>query len=133
MIRTLYFICIIFVKKYNYILADTNSESSWVIFSLFCLHPVGQTFLYPSSKFCNHLKLKYLYTTYMFWFVKTCTLILSRTRKQNWINICQCCLRIWRAGRGWGLEVFKCFVRIFSTCFVYGDVSGSVSLLPRKK
>ena len=26
-----------------------------VIFSLFCLHPVGQTFLYP-SKFYNHLK-----------------------------------------------------------------------------
>ena len=25
---------------------------------------------------------------------------------------------IWRVGRGWGLEVLKCFVRIFSTCFV---------------
>ena len=25
---------------------------------------------------------------------------------------------IWRAGRGWGLEVLKYFVRIFSTCFV---------------
>ena len=31
------------------------SESSRVIFCLFCLHPVGQTFLYP-SKFYNHLK-----------------------------------------------------------------------------
>ena len=56
MIRTLYFICcIIFVKKYNYILANINSESSRVIFSFFCLHPVGETFLYP-RKFCNHLK-----------------------------------------------------------------------------
>ena len=55
MIRTRYFICIIFAKKYNYILANINSESSRVIFSFFCLHPVGQTFLY-SSKFCNHLK-----------------------------------------------------------------------------
>ena len=45
-----------FRKKYNYILASINSESSRVIFFLFfCLHPVGQTFLYP-SKFCNHLK-----------------------------------------------------------------------------
>ena len=50
-------------KKYNYKLANINSESSRVIFScffffvvvvvVFCLHPVGQTFLYP-SKFCNH-------------------------------------------------------------------------------
>ena len=45
-----------FRKKYNYILANINSESSRVIFSFFfCLHPVGQTFLYPSN-FCNHLK-----------------------------------------------------------------------------
>ena len=49
-----------FHKKYNYILANTckgiKSESSRVIFSFFfCLHPVGQTLLYP-SKFCNHLK-----------------------------------------------------------------------------
>ena len=42
-------------QKYNYILANINSESSRVIFSLFYLHPVGQTFLYP-SKVCNHLK-----------------------------------------------------------------------------
>ena len=42
-------------KKYNYILANINSESSKAIFSFFCLHPVGQTFLHP-SKFCNHLK-----------------------------------------------------------------------------
>ena len=43
-------------KKYIYILANVNSESSRVKFSFFfCLHPVGQTFLYP-SKFRNHLK-----------------------------------------------------------------------------
>ena len=46
-----------FRKKYNYILANINSESSRVIFSFFKLHPVGQTFLYPSN-FCNHLKLR---------------------------------------------------------------------------
>ena len=39
------------------------------------------------------------------------TLIFSRTRNQNWIITCQCFLRIWRAGSGWGLEVLKCFVR----------------------
>ena len=55
MIQTLYLICIIFVNKCNYILANINTESSRVIFCLFCLHPVGQTFVYP-SKFCNHLK-----------------------------------------------------------------------------
>ena len=63
----------------------------------------------------------------MFWFVKTVTLIFSRTRKHNWIIICQCCLRIWRAGRGWGLEVLNVLsegVRIFSTCFVCVCVGG---------
>ena len=45
-----------FRKKYTYILASINSDSSRVILSFFfCLHPVGQTFVYP-SKFCNHLK-----------------------------------------------------------------------------
>ena len=44
-----------FRKKYNYILANISSESSRVIFSFFYLHPVGQTFLYP-SKFSYHLK-----------------------------------------------------------------------------
>ena len=44
-----------FRKNYSYILANINNETSRVIFSFFCLHPVGQTFLYP-SKFCNHLK-----------------------------------------------------------------------------
>ena len=44
-----------FRKTYKYILANINSESSRVIFSFVCLHPVGQTFLYP-SKFGNHLK-----------------------------------------------------------------------------
>ena len=44
-----------FRKNKCYILANINNESSRVIFSFFCLHPVGQTFLYP-SKFCNHLK-----------------------------------------------------------------------------
>ena len=42
-------------RKNKYILANINSKSSRVIFSFSCLHPVGQTFLYP-SKFCNHLK-----------------------------------------------------------------------------
>ena len=39
-------------------LANINGDSSRVMFSFlfsFCLHPVDQTFLYP-SKFCNHLK-----------------------------------------------------------------------------
>ena len=45
-----------FRKTYNYLLANINSQSSRVIFSFcFCLHLVGQTFLY-ASKFCNHLK-----------------------------------------------------------------------------
>ena len=35
MIRTFYFICIIFAKNNNYILANINSESSRVIFSFF--------------------------------------------------------------------------------------------------
>ena len=57
---------------------------------------------------------KYLYTTYVL-VCPNCTLIFSRTRKQNWIIICQCCLRIWRAGGGgWGWggggRGFKCFV-----------------------
>ena len=103
---TLYFICT-FVKKYDYILANINSESSRVIFSFFCLHPVGQTFLNPSkfvtiwSTVLN--KKKYLYTCTSFVLVcRNCTLIFSRTRKQNWIIVCQCYLRIWRAGGGGG-------------------------------
>ena len=44
-----------FRKKYNHILANIKSESKRAIFSFFCLHPVGQNFLYP-SKFCNQLK-----------------------------------------------------------------------------
>ena len=51
---------------------------------------------------------KYLYTTFVF-VCQNCTLIFSRTRKQNWIIICQCCLRIWRAERGVGVNGFKMF------------------------
>ena len=36
-------------RKYNYILANINSESSRVIFSFSCLHPEGQTFLYLAN------------------------------------------------------------------------------------
>ena len=35
MIRTLYFICIIFVKKYNYILANINHQGSYFLFFVF--------------------------------------------------------------------------------------------------
>ena len=38
-----------FRKQYNYILANINSESSRVIFSFFCLHPVCQTFCTPAN------------------------------------------------------------------------------------
>ena len=38
-----------FRKKYNYILANINSESSRIMFSFFCLHPVGQTFCTPAN------------------------------------------------------------------------------------
>ena len=72
MIRTLYFICIIFLKKYNYILGlifTVNHKASY--FPFFLSSSCGP------SKFCNHLKhsanKKYLCTTLqlMFWFVKT--------------------------------------------------------------
>ena len=44
-----------FVKKYNYnwLILTVNHQGSYI--PLFCLHPVGQTLLYP-SKFCDHLK-----------------------------------------------------------------------------
>ena len=54
MIRTLYFICIIFVKNILILLVLTVIHQG-SYFPFFCLHPVGQTFVYP-SKFCNHLK-----------------------------------------------------------------------------
>ena len=38
-------------------------------------------------------KINYLYTTYVL-VCQNCTLIFSRTRKRNWIIICQFCLRI---------------------------------------
>ena len=38
-----------FRKKYDYILANINSESSKVRFSFFCLHPMGQTFFVRRS------------------------------------------------------------------------------------
>ena len=36
-----------------WLILTVNHQGSY--FSVFCLHPVGQTFLYP-SKFCSHLK-----------------------------------------------------------------------------
>ena len=46
-----------FHKKKNiiiyWLIITVNHQGSY--FPFFCLHPVGQTFLYP-SKFCHHLK-----------------------------------------------------------------------------
>ena len=82
---------------------------------------------------------KYLYTTYAL-VCQNCILIFSMTRMQNWIIICKCCLRIWCAGSGWGLEVLKCFVsggqnffHLLCVCVCGGGGgggSGSVPLLP---
>ena len=52
-------------------------------------------------------KNKYLYTTYVL-VCQNSALIFSRTRKQNWIIICQCCLGIWRGGGGGGEEEGVC-------------------------
>ena len=60
---------------------------------------------------------KYLYTNYVLVY-QNCTLIFSRTRKQNLIIICQCCLRIWRAGRGVGVRGFKMFCHRGSEFFL---------------
>ena len=76
MIRTLYFICIISVKTYNYILANINSESLRVIFSLFFV------FIQQVKHFCtpaNFVNISNtvlnnknnIYINLMFWFVKT--------------------------------------------------------------
>ena len=118
MIRTLYFICIIFVKKYNYILANINSESGGVIFSFFCLHPVGQTFFVPS---------------------KLCKAGPESKIGLSYVNVV--CVYDVRGG-GRGLEVLKCFVREGQNFFYLlcvcvsggggggGGGSGSVPLLP---
>ena len=83
---------------------------------------------------------KYLYTTYVL-VCEKCTLIFSRTGKQNCIIICQCCLRIWRMGRGLGVRGLKMFCKRGSEFFllalcvcgggggVWGG-SGSVPLPP---
>ena len=46
-------------KKTNiiiyWLILTVNHQGSYFLLFFFCLHPVGQTFLYP-SKFCNHLK-----------------------------------------------------------------------------
>ena len=96
-----------FRKKYNYILANINSESLRVIFSFFFVFIqwikhfcTPANFVTIWSTVLNNNK-KCLYTTYVM-VCQNCTLIFSRTRKQNWIIICQCYLRIWRARRGWG-------------------------------
>ena len=49
MIRTLYFMRIIFVKQYNYILANINGESSRVIFSLFLSSSSGSNIFVPKQ------------------------------------------------------------------------------------
>ena len=54
MIRTLYFICIIFVKIYNYILDDINSEPSRVIFFLY-LSSASNIFV---PHFCNFVTIR---------------------------------------------------------------------------
>ena len=77
---------------------------------------------------------KYLYTTYAL-VCQNYTLIFSRSRKQNWIIICQCCLRIWRAGRGGG-RGFKMFYQrgqIFfllalCVCVCWGGGGGGVGV-----
>ena len=118
MIRTLYFICIIFVKNIIIYIVNINSESSRVIFSFVVFLQWVKHFCTPAnfvticSTVLNNNKKIFIYTTYIL-ICQNCTLIFSRTRKQNWSILCQCYLRIWRAGRGMGveLEVLKCFVR----------------------
>ena len=103
-----------FRNKYNYILANINSESSRVIFSVFFFFffffvfiqwvkhfSTPANFVAIRSTVLNHNK-KNIYIQLMFLVCQNCTLTFSRIRKQNWIIICQCCLRI---------EVLKYFVR----------------------
>ena len=49
MIRTLYFICIIFVKVYNYILANINRVASSVIFSFVLSSSSGSNIFVPQQ------------------------------------------------------------------------------------
>ena len=125
MIRTLYFICIIFVKKYNYILEilTVNHKGSYFPFFVFIqwvkLFCIPANFITIWSTVLNNKKK--IYTTYVL-VCQNCTLIFGRTRKQNWIisYVNVVCVYGGREG-GWGSEVLKCFVRgvrIFSTCFV---------------
>ena len=103
MIRILYFICNIFVKNiiiYWLILAS-NHQGSYFPFLSSCSGPSI--------------------------FVPQCTLIFSRTRKQNWIVA---------GGEGVGVRCFKIEgVRIFSTCFVcvWGGGGGRLSTSPSVK
>ena len=91
-----------FRKKYNYILANINSESSRVIFSFLFVFIQWVKHLCTSANFVTIWSTvlnnkKYLYTTYVL-VCQNFILTFSRTRKQNWIIICQCCLRIWWTG-----------------------------------
>ena len=130
-----------FRKKYNYTSANINSESSRVIFSFFCLHPVGQTFCTLAnfvtiwSTVLNNNK-KYLYTTYVL-VCQNCTLIFSRTRKQNWIIIML--FAYMAGGEGVGGRGFKMFCQrgsvffLLALCVWRSGGSGSVPLIPWKK
>ena len=101
-------------KKKKLYTANFNSESSKVIFFFFVFFFFF--FFFVSIQWVKHFctpanfvtiwstvlnNKNKLYATYVL-VCQNCTLIFSRTRKRNWIIICQCCLRIWRAGRGLG-------------------------------
>ena len=111
MIRILYFICIIFVRKYNYILASINSESSRVIFFPFFV------FIQWVKHFCTPAN-----------FVTICVCaVLNNKIKILIYNLCFGSSKLYTniqldqkanldyhivyGGRGGGLEVLKCFVR----------------------
>ena len=136
---TLYFICIIFVKIIiiYWLILTVNHQGSYFPFFFVFIQWVKHfctpaNFITILSTVLNNKK---IYTTYVL-VCQNYTLIFSRTRKQNWIIICQCCLRIWRAGRGWGqryLNVLSEGVRIFLLAVWGGGVRFSTSPSVKKK
>ena len=81
-----------------------NHQGSY--FPLFCLHPEGQTFLYP-SKFCNYLKLhnkKNIYNLY-FGLSKLYTSIQQDQKAKLDYHMSMLFAYV-AGGEGWGLEVF---------------------------